>query len=458
MYITTALLLLVLIVDEVRSSEFATPWQDSSTGSGSSGTGSATSSSSYSRTLEPHKFGAGGRMPSMEQAMEAVSSPYDPTSNLVVALPCQDGIIVVSTLPTLLSPNSLFLHSYIHEHEHENNSNSTTSTATTINMTNLATDILTAAETSVQTVSTPFMPLTTHTSHLAVSAGNAMHSHILRRKIIQAHAKSIRIQHDDGSPIMKSTTKNAHVHGWTVQHLARQIADQCQKATQGQDDDERKTPLLVSSTLLVDCSSTHDDSDAQGCIWQIDPTGQFWRCQLAIVGNGAKEATNHLLECIRTKQKQRQQQQQQLQEEGETKEGDYKTDPKDDTTTTEKKGGDVDDDDDDLAESYVFLREYLRTLSAPDATQLALECILASIQKNMALMLPQLQQSTTLQPQSSRSSNVKAEEAALAGLLLSSSMRHHGRLPFAARLVPFLSSQQTTKQPNNHVSRAGIKR
>ena len=35
-------------------------------------------------------------------------------------------------------------------------------------------------------------------------------------------------------------------------------------------------------------------------IWQVDPTGQFWKCQVAVVGQGADKARSFLLEKIAT--------------------------------------------------------------------------------------------------------------------------------------------------------------
>lgn len=33
-------------------------------------------------------------------------------------------------------------------------------------------------------------------------------------------------------------------------------------------------------------------------IWQVDPTGQFWQCHVAVVGRAAERAKSHLLELI----------------------------------------------------------------------------------------------------------------------------------------------------------------
>ena len=56
----------------------------------------------------PSQFAPGGRLHSVETIMEAVSSEMDPTSNLVIALQCQDGIVVLSH--RVVPPNAaLFL-------------------------------------------------------------------------------------------------------------------------------------------------------------------------------------------------------------------------------------------------------------------------------------------------------------------------------------------------------------
>jgi 20S proteasome alpha/beta subunit len=46
------------------------------------------------------------------------------------------------------------------------------------------------------------------------------------------------------------------------------------------------------TALIVD---TMDDS-----IWQVDPSGQLWKCQVAIAGKGARQVQTKLVETIRS--------------------------------------------------------------------------------------------------------------------------------------------------------------
>ena len=45
-------------------------------------------------------FWPGGRLHSVERAVAAASSMEDPSSNLVVAISCRQGIVLVTTMPT----------------------------------------------------------------------------------------------------------------------------------------------------------------------------------------------------------------------------------------------------------------------------------------------------------------------------------------------------------------------
>ena len=71
----------------------AAPWQTSS------GTRTLHELKTYEE-LPPTVFSPTGRLHSVEKIAKDVSAPFDPFSNLVVALTCKDGLVVLSTLAT----------------------------------------------------------------------------------------------------------------------------------------------------------------------------------------------------------------------------------------------------------------------------------------------------------------------------------------------------------------------
>jgi hypothetical protein len=241
------------------------PWQQDASESSSRSSRDARRKQ-WQALLPVHAFARHGRVPSVEAALQLVSSPsLDPTANLVLALPCRDGIVIVSTRAqsptvtvTLLPPH--------HNNSHNNNNNNTTK--------NTDTDKLLSSEPLFLESSIPMIPLyppntgwmtrtsrrktntTTIHNHsdtakataaaeggnlVAITAGNAMHSHVLRRRI-QAQAQAMaRRQELDATA---TTTSRSHV-------LARRLADQVQTATQSTTGGR----LLVVRTYLPYLSS-----------------------------------------------------------------------------------------------------------------------------------------------------------------------------------------------------------
>jgi 20S proteasome alpha/beta subunit len=39
------------------------------------------------------------------------------------------------------------------------------------------------------------------------------------------------------------------------------------------------------------------------CLWRIDPTGQFWKCDATVIGRGASAAEAHLMDMLSEKDK-----------------------------------------------------------------------------------------------------------------------------------------------------------
>lgn len=64
--------------------------------------------------------------------------------------------------------------------------------------------------------------------------------------------------------------------------LARRVADQLQLPTQNM---FHKHDMLASFAVLA----------GPGELWRLDPTGQFWKCQAAVIGGNANKAEDLLL-------------------------------------------------------------------------------------------------------------------------------------------------------------------
>jgi hypothetical protein len=104
-----------------------------------------------------------------------------------------------------------------------------------------------------------------------------------------------------------------------------------------------------------------DDQNDMGTIWQVDPSGQLWKCQIAIVGKGARQAQGHFLEQIRKL---------------------IHNNNNNNNSTTSQTHPNIDnnnstlelpdDQEDDV--NHVLL-PFLKKLSMQQATELALECI-----------------------------------------------------------------------------------
>uniref|UniRef100_A0A7S0AR99 Uncharacterized protein n=1 Tax=Minutocellus polymorphus TaxID=265543 RepID=A0A7S0AR99_9STRA len=112
--------------------------------------------------------------------------------------------------------------------------------------------------------------------------------------------------------------------------------------------------MLAASALIVDVES---EGDAPCKIWRIDPTGQFWSCDVAAVGRGAGVAESSLLKEIARRMK-------------------SSTDVKDTETNEEEEN-----DDGEIEEAMASLtnqdvKKFLLSLSMDEAIALAQKCVL----------------------------------------------------------------------------------
>ena len=202
-------------------------------------------------------FAPRGKLYSVESVLRAVHDPMNPSNNVVVAVRYRDGVVIVTTLPK--SP-------YMFEEEDEDtNSSSSASVSENLNPTQPnVTHLGTENGTSTllfgpSSQSYPYNPapwVQLDSRIWGIAAGPVVDGQILQQRMIQA-AKQTR---ETRGSIQASS-------------LARSLADACQvqsqKATEGK--------LLACSGLI----SQHNE------LWRIDPNGQFWKCNGAVLGRGA---------------------------------------------------------------------------------------------------------------------------------------------------------------------------
>ena len=192
--------------------------------------------------LPPTVFAPQGRLYIVEEIMKVISSPEDPSSNLVIALHCKDGVVVVTTVTG--PAQASFLQTEINLLLDSNKISTTSSDDDTANKSPLWLDYANNNNkmenqeadgprfpSGSRFVNTPFSD---NEQIWAVTAGNAVHSQIFRRKI-QSVADSIWESHDDGivtiAGMQQKTTKLLGPSP-SAALLARKLADYCQIPTQ----------------------------------------------------------------------------------------------------------------------------------------------------------------------------------------------------------------------------------
>jgi 20S proteasome alpha/beta subunit len=254
----------------------------------------------------PSVFAPGGRLFSVDRTMMAVGNPEDQSSNLLVAIAYSDGVMLVSTQP--LSPYMHYRDRVAHSDTEQNNSTTISdqsllsipvkssmtlsqstqpadpSTSSTISLPSLSEAGNEAAKVEYLQQSTSYteplrwLPPFTLLSSRVVGAtgGNAVDSQIIRRRL-HIHSESMREYYDS-----KQSDNDAEL---TPAVLARRFADECQLPTQQQQNSAGRRMLAVSIVL-----ADHEQ------VWRIDPTGQFWKCALAVVGRQGPMAEAWLFE------------------------------------------------------------------------------------------------------------------------------------------------------------------
>lgn len=263
--------------------------------------------------LSPSIFAPGGRLFSVERTLQAVNLD-DPMHNLVIAIQCRDGIVVVTS--QVVSPYLLTTNLTTSAAKTQGDSNETTTSSTSFS----SFPSLLLPDTGV--ARPPFCRLSTRL--WGITAGNAADAQLLR---LQMHGVAESIRMDD----------NDYDDNLLARQVARSLADRRQLATQQADEDG----LLNATAVVFDA---HDNE-----LWRVEPTGQFFACQAAIVGRKAHVAEADLLMKLSNKIHGNQH--------------NDKTDQQQETETEE------------LIKDPQLLQQYLASLSREDTLKMAVECI-----------------------------------------------------------------------------------
>jgi len=203
--------------------------------------------------LSPSMFAPGGRLYSVELMAHAGIAAEDGSNNLVAAVLCEEGVVVVASLP-----ESPYLPRNLTQINNEGDKNGT-----------LATFVpLLVPEHGVPRP--PFLRLST--DMWAVTAGNSVDSQLLRLKL---HRLAESIREEDQSD-------RADV-------LARRLADNLQLLTQ----QEGHGRILAAYAVIF--------TDKE--IWRVDPTGQFWKCHATLIGRDCTSAESKFLSKIEKREK-----------------------------------------------------------------------------------------------------------------------------------------------------------
>ena len=225
-------------------------------------TTNASSTDTYAQ-LPPSVFAPGGRLVSVEHTLQAVQADRPLQNNLVVAIQCDnsDSIVVVTSevpSPYLFVTNTT-------SNAGDNDVSAATAQAA-------SQPLLTPESSGVPRP--PFCRLTSRV--WGITGGSVADGQLLRLQMHRVAEQFVTLYSNEEE---------------SLPMLARALADERQIATQqpGETDDS----VLYNATALVFAPGSDN-----GGLWRIDPSGQFFRCQAAIVGRQARAAEATLVRLV----------------------------------------------------------------------------------------------------------------------------------------------------------------
>lgn len=182
-----------------------------------------------------------------------------------------------------------------------------------------------------------------------------------------------------------------------IEALVRRIADMAQSSTQnlggkygrmlsssllamGVQDQPPSPPPQQQQQQQTNHETNHEteqnDNDDKLCLWRVDPTGQFWKCDASAVGRGTVEVEEELLNRVRQWKK---------------KNNNKKKNEHDDTsssvavvqsTITSSLTDNDNNGDDELNQVRITnndVRSYLSSLTEDEAVKIASDCLVNGI-------------------------------------------------------------------------------
>ena len=239
---------------------------------------------------------------------------------------------------------------------------------------------------------------------------------------------------DDVAQIMMTTATRrggggGGASGVKIETLVRRIADMAQSSTQNLGG---KYGRMLSSSLLAmgvqqqQQGHTHQQEEETSeqqeiennnnnnnnnnaclssggedtlCIWRVDPTGQFWKCEASAVGRGTVEVEAELLSRVRLWKKKK------------TKTNIATIMADEDSTTSEEVEQptvltDDDDDDDEILNEVIIsnedVRSYLGSLTEDEAVRVASDCLVNGIMNCKGTLSSRLTTATSSSSSSSQ--------------------------------------------------------
>ena len=219
-----------------------------------------------------------------------------------------------------------------------------------------------------QKSSSPALPISILSSTLITAAGGkSIDSAALLRRSIEV---ALSIYQSDNGGIdffashslegMAPMIGGGGAAGVTIEGLVRRIADMAQSSTQNLGG--RSGRMLASSLLAVGVQQNNQScniyEDDKLCIWRVDPTGQFWKCDASAAGRGMYEVEAELLSRVRLWKKN----------------GRLAIQGEENPSFNNK-----DDDMDVIRITNHDIRSYLSSLAEDEAVDLAIDCLVNGI-------------------------------------------------------------------------------
>uniref|UniRef100_A0A7S4AIT4 Uncharacterized protein n=1 Tax=Pseudo-nitzschia australis TaxID=44445 RepID=A0A7S4AIT4_9STRA len=250
--------------------------------------------------LPPNVFSPTGRLHPVEAAVRA-SKVATPRSNLLLAVKCRDGLLVISTLP--ISPHVDARIASIANMDNANISSSSSSSSTGIESSNSNTgnndhgmesnktatnentdstgsnniqteeesrktypSLFLFDETCTSTTTGPIFEI--HPCMVGATAGNSVDNRILGGKLLALGLAATTCSEEDDD-----------LGEAAADRVAKDLANQLQVVTQdiAAAQKQKLGRMLASSAVVL----------GNRKLWRVDPTGQFWDCQATVLGQDA---------------------------------------------------------------------------------------------------------------------------------------------------------------------------